>query len=148
MSAPDVKAIAAAIASGYASLTPPTGYIAIRRATDKRSNSAAVFPFVTVWFDEGSLVLQPVVFTLQFKVRFWLSKKSGDQPRDDAAVLNWLGILMVAGLTTVNTAAIAVTQVKSALAGDFRYFFDDYASTPDCFGIEFDVEVIIRDWPL
>lgn len=149
MSAPDVKAIAVGIASGYSALTPPTGYPAIRRATDTRPNAIPTFPFVSVAFSEGALVIQPVVFTLTFTVRFWLAKHSGDQARDDAAVLSWLGILMVAGLTTVNTAAVAVgNQVKSALAGEFRYFVDDYASTTDCFGVEFDVELIIRDWPL
>jgi hypothetical protein len=149
MSAPDIKAVAAAVASGYASLTPPTGYSAIRRATDTRPNAIPTFPIVTVAFDEGEEIIQPVVFTLRFTVRFWLSKKTGDQKRDDAAVLSWLGVLMVASLTTVNTAAVAAgNQVKSALGGAFRYFTDDYASTTDCFGIEFDVEVIIRDWPL
>lgn len=149
MSAPDVKAIAGGIATGYSSLTPPTGYPAIRRATDTRPNSIPTFPFVSVAFDEGEMVMPPTVFTLKFTVRFWLAKQSGDQARDDASVLSWLGVLMIAGLTAVNTAAIATgNQVKSALAGAFRYFTDDYASTPDCFGVEFDVEVIIRDWPL
>lgn len=150
MAAPDIKVIAAAVASGYASLTPPTGYPAIRRATDRRPNAIPTFPFVTVDLPEGEMLVASsgMDLTLQFRARLWLAKHTGDQARDDAVLLSWLGILLLAGATTVNTSAVAVSGVKSALAAGFRYFVDDYASTPDCFGWEFDIPTMLRNWPL
>lgn len=149
MAAPDIKAVAAALATGYASLTPPTGYPAIRRSTEMRPNAIPTFPMVTVSWDDGVQSMPPTVFELLFKVRLWFGKHTGDQARDDALVLAWLGVILVANFTTVNAAAIAAgNQVKSALGGEIRYFVDDYASTLDCFGIESDVTVVIRDWPL
>lgn len=150
MSAPDVKAIAAAVASGFGSLTPPTGYAAIRRATDARPNSIATFPFVTVDLPDGQMVVMGsgIDITLNFRARLWLAKHTADQARDDAVLLAWCGVLILAGATAINTSATAISGVKSALAGDFRYFHDDYASTADCFGWEFDITTMLRNWPL
>lgn len=145
MAAPDILAISDALATSYSSLTPPTGYPAIRRATTRRPNAIPTFPFVSVDLPDGELQVGPTVFTLNYRVRFWLAKHTGDQARDDAVLLSWLGVLIMAALTSTT---LGQAQVKSALASTFRYFVDDYASTTDCFGWEFDQPVIIRDWPL
>lgn len=143
MSAPAVGTIADALATAYGSLTPPTGYPAIRRSTAKLPNKITMFPFVTVVVDEGTLALMGsgADVTLACQVRFWWAKNVADQARDFAALNAWLGVLLWA---TLAATSLGVSGVKSAIPSAFRFFNESYGGD-EAYGWEIDVPVMLKN---
>lgn len=156
MAAPNLLTIADALAACYASgtLTPPTGYPAVRRSTARLPNALTMFPSVTVELEDGDISQggvsgQVVHFTHNFRVRFWYAKHVGDQARDMTALLSWIGPLLLATTGTHTELGLTATeQVKSAVEErQYRFFVDTYAGT-EYYGWELDVPVLVRDWAI
>lgn len=145
MSAPAVKTIADALATAYASLTPPTGLKAISRSTTELPNNIPFFPYVTVTVEDGELALMGsgADITLNCQVRFWWAKHVADQARDFVALDKWLGILLWATLASP-TLGLSASGVKSAIPVRFRFFQETYAKD-EAYGWEIDVPVLLRN---
>jgi hypothetical protein len=153
MAAPDILVIADALAACYASgtLTPPTGYPAVRRSTARIPNAITMFPFVTVMLPDGTVGqgTTGVQFEHNFQVRFWYAKHTADQARDMTALLAWLGPLL--GATTGTHTELGLNDageqnVKSAVnERSYRFFVDTYAGS-EFYGWELDIPVMVRDW--
>lgn len=154
MAAPNLLTIADALAACYASgtLTPPTGYPAVRRATARLPNKIATFPTVTVFLPDGEVTQGGVSggvvhFTHNFQVRFWYAKHTGDVGRDMTALLSWIGPLLLATTGTHTELGLNATElVKSAVESrQYRFFVDTYGGD-ELYGWELDVPVLVRDW--
>src|SRR3990167_1145441 len=121
----DALAIADALAAKFASgtLTPPTGYGAIRTATARTPNAIPTSPFLLVTLPEGEIIIegQWAKHHLDFDVEFHYAQYSGDKPRDMAAMLAWLPKLLTATLT----------GIEKTLPMDYEYAILPYA------GVEF-----------
>lgn len=92
----DMKAIADGLATRYASLTPPTGYTAIKKSTAELPNNVNQWPTVLVYPPDGSLVYgaQERTGEHDFAVLFLYAQAQGDLVRESAALLEWLGVLL------------------------------------------------------
>jgi hypothetical protein len=90
--------LAAALASRFASLTPPAGYKAITQATANPGNAIPNAPYVIVWPTEGELTYLPGQRKGEhtFLVTFYYAKSEGDVPRFTEALQQWLGVLLPA----------------------------------------------------
>lgn len=90
--------IADALAARYAPglVTPPAGRKNITAATARPPNNIPNTPFVIAWATEGEITLQPsrALGEHQFIVTFYFSKAEGDIPREYAALLDWVGVLL------------------------------------------------------
>lgn len=90
--------IADALAARYAPglVTPPAGRKNITAATARPPNNIPNTPFVIAWATEGEITLLPgqAKGEHQFVVTFYYSKAEGDIPREYAALLDWVGILL------------------------------------------------------
>lgn len=95
----DYKAIADALAARYApaAVVPPNGYPNIRLATAEPPNAIAQSPSVVVWPNRGDVITeanQRKDSAAEFLVNFYYAKHEGDVPRESAALLRWLGVLL------------------------------------------------------
>ena len=108
--------IADALAARYAPglVTPPAGRKNITAATARPPNAIPNTPFVVAWADSGEVTFPPGVMLgeHEFKVTFYYSKSEADIPREYAALLDWVGILLaqLAGQTK-----LGVVGVKKAI---------------------------------
>ena len=128
----DVLAIADALAAKFASgtLTPPTGYGAIRVATARTPNAIPVAPFLLVTLPSGEVIIegQWAKHHLDFDVEFHWAQHSGDKPRDMTALLDWLPKLLTAVLSGWQ---LGITGIQKTLPMDYEYDVMPYA------GVEF-----------
>lgn len=112
----DVQAIADALAAKFASgtLTPPTGYTAVRLATARPPNNLTAFPTVLVIPPDGEVQPQAgwVDYTLDFDVEFHYAQNTADKPRDFAAMLAWLPKLLAAVYSGWSLGITGLTAVK------------------------------------
>lgn len=115
----DFKAIADGLAARYAPgvVTPPSGYPNIVTATATPPNALPQSPYVVVYPDSGDVVYgsgerrdEPA----RFLVNFYYAKHEGDVPRESAALLNWLGVLL-AQLHGQMKLGLAASGVMKAL---------------------------------
>lgn len=92
--------IADALATKFptGTLTPPTGYPAVRVSTARLPNALPTSPWVLVRLDKGDVVLgaQELNHSMEFHVLFHYAKHSGDTARDMTAMLSWIGVLLTA----------------------------------------------------
>jgi hypothetical protein len=113
----DLKAIADALAARYAPglVTPPTGYPNIVAATATPPNALTQFPSVVAWPNTGEITYNPGVRKgeHEFLVNFYYAKHEGDIPRESAALLNWLGVLLdrLHGQTMLGLAPIVLKAI-------------------------------------
>jgi hypothetical protein len=135
----DALAIADGLATRYASLTPPTGYAAIKQSTARLPNKIATSPFVTVFLPEGEMVLSPGVvdYGLDFEVVFHYAKHTGDLARDMVGMLKWLGVLLTATYADMD---LTVTGVKKAYPTAFRFIVATFGGD-EWYGWEITVRV-------
>lgn len=97
-------ALGTALAYRYdpANVTPPTkpsggSYDNIVASTVTPPNTLARFPYVVVWPNEGTLIVgsgQVLGRPQEFLVNFYYAKTEGDLPREETALLSWLGVLL------------------------------------------------------
>lgn len=96
----NVLTIADALATKFApgTITPPSGYPAMRASTARLPNNIPTSPWVLVTLTKGEVVLgvQELNHALEFHVVFHYAKQTGDTPRDMAGMLSWLGVLLAA----------------------------------------------------
>jgi hypothetical protein len=90
--------IADALAARYAPglVTPPTSRKNITAATARPPNNLPNTPFVIAWADNGDVTFLPgqMEGEHEFKVAFYYSKSEADIPREYAALLDWVGVLL------------------------------------------------------
>jgi hypothetical protein len=104
--------IADALAARYAPglVTPPTGRKNITAATARPPNAIPNAPFVVAWAESGDVTFPPgqMKGEHEFKVAFYYAKSEGDVAREYAALLDWVGILLVrlAGQTTLGVTGV------------------------------------------
>jgi hypothetical protein len=105
-------ALAARFAPGL--VTPPAGRKNITAATARPPNAIPNTPYVVAWADSGEVTFPPgqMQGEHEFKVTFYYSKSEADIPREYAALLDWVGVLLarLAGQTQ-----LGVTGVKKAI---------------------------------
>jgi hypothetical protein len=105
-------ALAARFAPGL--VTPPTGRKNITAATARPPNAIPNTPYVVAWADSGEVTFPPgqMLGEHEFKVTFYYSKSEADIPREYAALLDWVGVLLarLAGQTQ-----LGVVGVKKAI---------------------------------
>lgn len=147
MAAPDVLAIADALALRYASgtLTPPAGYAAVRQSTARIPNAINLVPFVVVTLPEGEIVMGggESEITYEFHVLFHYGKHAADVARDMKGMLDWLGPLLWATTGQTSLGLTATQAVKSALPSAFRLVVATYAGQ-EFYGWDITVPVITR----
>lgn len=124
----DALAIADALAARYASgtLTPPTGYAAVRVSTARLPNATPRAPFVLVSLPSGQVVLgsSQVDHQMDFEVTFHYAKASGDLARDMAGMLAWLAPLLGA---TYGQMRLGIAGVKKAYPTGYKLIVATYA---------------------
>ena len=90
--------IADALAARYApgAVTPPAGRKNITAATARPPNNIPNTPFVIAWAQSGDVTLPPgqLKTSSDFYVTFYYSKAEADIPREYAALLDWVGVLL------------------------------------------------------
>ena len=135
--------IADGLATRYASLTPPSGYVAIRKSTARLPNNITRSPFVTVMLPEGDMILSPSVvdYALDFEVVFHFAKNTADLARDMTAMLSWLGILLTATYADMD---LSVTGVKKAYPTSFELVVSTYGGS-EWYGWKINVRVDFQE---
>jgi hypothetical protein len=113
--------IADALAAKYASgtLTPPSGYGAVRASTARLPNAIPTSPWVLVMLPEGEIVLGSgqLDYSLEYHVWFHYAKHTGDLARDMTAMLSWIGVLTGA---TWSDMDLGVTGIRKAYTTGFK----------------------------
>lgn len=106
MTALDYITVANAIAAKYPTLTPPTGYPAIRSATAQIPNRmTAALPRVLVFVDDGELEAVGGSRAGEHRWRaMFFYKRGGDLPRDRNALVRWLPILLDAWSSSMSAS--------------------------------------------
>ena len=136
--------IADALATKYptGTLTPPSGYGAIRVSTARLPNNIPTSPWVLVTLPKGSLILgtQQVKHLLEFHVNFHYAKATGDTARDITAMLSWIGVLLVATFADMD---LGVAGIRKAYPTDwemvvFTYGGDEYYGWDITVVVEYD----------
>jgi hypothetical protein len=117
-------ALAAKFPTG--TLTPPTGYPAIRVSTARLPNALPTSPWVLVTLPNGSVALasQALDHAMEFHVQFHYAKHSGDVARDIAAMLSWLGVLLTATYADMD---LGVTGIRKAYPTSYEAVVFTYA---------------------
>jgi hypothetical protein len=111
-------AVADALASAYDGLTSGTavtGGTAIRGSTARTPNAIPATPYVIVELPEGEVTVEQMGerrVTWDFDVYFLHAKASGDLPRDKAAMLVWLGVLLDALHADMDLSVDAVLKSR------------------------------------
>lgn len=140
--------VAAALAAKFASgtLTPPTGYTAVRVATAAIPNAIPVLPCVLVILPDGEIIAGSpnADITLNFHVQFHYGKNTGDLARDMTAMLQWLTVLLFAAWADPTLGLSGSQQVKSAYPADFRLAVFTYGGE-EYYGWDIEWPVICRD---
>lgn len=93
----DIDAMAEALALRYASLTPPTGYPAIVKATSRPDNAAVQTPYLIVWTRTGSVVYAGAgqrKGETDFDVVLYLDRAPHDMVRETERLQKWIGVLL------------------------------------------------------
>lgn len=146
----DAYAIADALAARYrtGTLTPPTGYGAVRKAVAALPNAIPSSPWVLVKIPRGEVVYKSGTkdTTLEAHVYFHYAKNSGDVARDMTAMLKWIGVLLDATEGQVRLGLGTSDYVKSALVTNFEEAVFTYAGE-EFYGWDITVEIILRDEP-
>lgn len=93
------KTLADGLAARYSptNCTAPTGYAPIVNSTAEPPNTLPRNPYVVVWPNEGTLFVESGMVNgrpQEFLVNFYYAKHEGDIPRESAALLSWLGVLL------------------------------------------------------
>lgn len=143
----DALAIADALAARYASgtLTPPSGYPAVRVSTARLPNAIPTSPWVLVVLPDGEVIIDSgSSATLNYHVLFHYAKHSGDTARDMTGMMAWIGVLLTATFGQTTLGLNATQHVKSALPGEFRLTVETYAGQ-EFYGWDITVPVILRD---
>ena len=113
--------IADALAAKYptGTLTPPSGYGAVRVSTARLPNAIPTSPWVLVMLPEGEVVLGAgeLNHTLEFHVLFHYAKHTGDLARDMAGMLAWIGVLLTA---TYSDMDLGITGIRKAYPTDYK----------------------------
>ena len=143
--------IADALAGKYtSSLTPPLlpsplsgSYPAIRVSTARLPNAVPASPWVLVTLPKGDLVLGSgeLNHSLEFHVIFHLAKHTGSVPRDTAAMLSWIGILLNA---TWSDMDLGVSGIRKAYPTDYEYVVATYGGE-EFYGWDITVIVDFRE---
>lgn len=146
MSAFDALAIADALAARYASgtLTPPSGYGAIRKSTARLPNNIPTSPWVLVILQNGEVLTVPQQVTLEYHVQFHYAKASGDTARDMTGMQAWIAPLLEATFAQGDLGLNASQHVKSAFPSTFLFDVFTYGGQ-EFYGWDITVEVILRD---
>jgi hypothetical protein len=143
--------IADALAARYApgTLSPPSGYPAMRVSTARLPNTIPTSPWVLVLPPNGEHIYGSGVVerTLTFRVQFHYAKHTGDVGRDVTGMLAWLGPLLAATDGQYRLGVGDTQHVKSALAAEHRWAVFTYGGD-EFYGWEIDVIVMIRDEPV
>lgn len=142
----DALAIGDALAARYKSgtLTPPTGYGAVRVSTARLPNNIPTSPWVLVILQNGEILTVPQEVTLEYHVLFHYAKHSADTARDMAGMAAWIAPLIEA---TFGQAALGLgssNHVKSALPATFVFDVFTYGGQ-EFYGWDITVQVILRD---
>lgn len=143
----DAYAIGDALAAKYRSgtLTPPTGYPAVRVATADVPNNVPLSPWVLVELPNGQIIIDSSQSaTLEYHVHFLYAKHSGDTARDIKAMLKWIGVLLAATFSDVTLGVGSSDHVKSALSTQFEAEVFTQGGQ-EWYGWDITVEVILRD---
>lgn len=137
--------IADALAAKYASgtLTPPTGYGAVRVSTARLPNSIPTSPWVLVMLPEGELVLgsEEINHTLEYHVLFHYAKHTGDLARDMTAMLAWIGVLVRA---TWSDMDLGITGIRKAYTTEYKLAIFTYGGD-EYYGWDITVIVDFRE---
>lgn len=147
MSGFNALTIGEALAARYASgtLTPPSGYAAVRVATSKLPNNIPLTPWVLVTLPDGEVVIDSAQsVTLNYHVTFYYGKASGDTARDMTGMLSWIGVLLAATFGQTSLGVAATQFVKSALPSAFRLTVETYGGD-EYYGWDITVPVLLRD---
>lgn len=139
----DLSAIATALAARYAAgnVTPPTGRSNITLATATPPNKLAASPAVVVWPQSGDLTIESgqMKGIHDFTVSFYYARREGDVPRESAALLAWVGVLL--GQTFGQTKLGLAPGVDKAIPVRWEIGTLDYA------GDSFDgISITVRVW--
>ena len=106
--------VADALADKFASgtLTPPTGYGAVRKSTAALPNAIPSTPWVLVTLPRGTVTLEPqrLKHAMEFHVGFHYGKATGDTGRDMTAMLSWLGVLLTATFADMDLGVAGVMK--------------------------------------
>lgn len=137
--------LATALAGKYASgtLTPPTGYTAVRTSTAALPNNIPTSPWVLVTLPKGEVVIGSgeLNHALEFHVLFHYAKNTGDTPRDMVAMLSWIGILLGA---TWGDMDIGTTGVRKAYPTSYELVTFTYGGQ-EWYGWDITVVVDFRE---
>jgi hypothetical protein len=122
--------IAAALAAKFptGTLTPPSGYPAIRVSTARLPNAIPTSPWVLVTLPRGSVTLgaQQLDHAMEFHVQFHYAKHSGDTARDMAAMLSWIGVLLTATYADMD---LGVAGIRKAYPTEYEMVVFTYAES-------------------
>jgi hypothetical protein len=107
-------------------LTPPTGYPAIRVSTARLPNALPTSPWVLVTLPRGEVVLgaQELNHSLEYHVQFHYAKHTGDTARDMTAMLSWLGVLLAACFSDMD---LGVSGIRKAYPTAYEFVVFTYA---------------------
>lgn len=118
----DALVVGDALAARYArgTLTPPTGYAAVRASTCRPPNRIPSSPWVLVVLptgtgDAGSQGSGTVDYVSEWHVLFHYERASGDKARDWKALLSWLGVLLNATYGQMKLGLSATQGVRKAV---------------------------------
>lgn len=133
-------ALAAKFPTG--TLTPPSGYGAVRVSTARLPNNIPTSPWVLVILPEGEVVLgaQELNHQMEFHVLFHYAKHAGDLKRDMTGMLSWLGVLLAACFGDMD---LGVSGIRKAYPTTYRLAVFTYG------GDEFygwDITFIVDFW--
>lgn len=133
--------IADALALKYApgTLTPPTGYPAMRVSTARLPNAIPTSPWVLVMLPKGDVTLAPqwLDHSMAFHVLFHFAKHTGDLARDMTAMLSWIGVLLAATYADMD---LGVTGIRKAYPTEYQLAVFTYGGT-EFYG--WDITVIV-----
>ena len=137
--------IADALATKYASgtLTPPTGYGAVRVSTSRLPNAIPTSPWVLVMLPKGNLVLGSgeLNHSMEFHVIFHYAKSTGDVARDMTGMLSWIGVLIAATWTDMD---LGVSGIRKAYPTDYELVVATYGGE-EFYGWDLTVTVDFRE---
>ena len=137
--------IADALATKYptGTLTPPSGYPAIRVSTARLPNAIPTSPWVLVMLPRGEVVLgsSELNHSMEFHVLFHYAKHTGDLARDMTAMLAWIGVLLTATYADMD---LGVTGIRKAYPTEYQLAVFTYGGT-EFYGWDITVVVDFRE---
>jgi len=137
--------IADALATKYptGTLTPPSGYPAIRVSTARLPNAIPTSPWVLVMLPRGEVVLgsSELNHSMEFHVLFHYAKHTGDLARDMTAMLAWIGVLLTATYADMD---LGVSGIRKAYPTEYQLAVFTYGGT-EFYGWDITVVVDFRE---